>query len=255
MQVSLRSRHHVDLRRVKTRFPGRRQKPDSGRLNSRPILPFKKPRVQVQGQFLSSASVSVCGRPFADCHPGFAPFIEELFFHTSRYYRYTESYLQQLAGSSSFCMAGFRAARMSDRQRDAMANLLSHPPSEEIAGEIIKLVGAVISGDRGVDRLDAPYRTPRQVVCREPLRVEGKPRAGPDIDVREQLLHFAQRFNLNIDICGSDIRLSLCQLERILKGSNPTTQSLFTDISRRLRDLGFRLCERGDNLARKYDWN
>ena len=245
------------MRRLKTRYPNRRGGVSNSKVASRAAVHRHK-RETPSVKHATDKAVTVCGKQYPGCHPGFLPYLEELFFHTSRYYGYAERFIRQLSGQHSFSMYGFSASGMSEEQRRVMAGLLSHPPSKRVAEGVIGLVEAVNSCEHNISRFTRQFYIPKVELFQDQTpthQVRQKTHQKCNDMPIEQLLHFAERLNVRVDLCGGDIKLPLQQLERTLNAMNPTVRSVFSQILMGLRLAGYRIYERDEHPEPKYQWN
>lgn len=95
---------------------------------------------------------NLCGYSFPPAHEDFSKYAAELLFHTSRYYWIAERYLRKLSGMMEFSLSGYRATRLSEKQRIVMSGLLAQQPSRGAAMGIIDIVNRVKSGRGDVDQ-------------------------------------------------------------------------------------------------------
>ena len=104
-----------------------------------------------------TAIKNVNGNFYPPFHPGWGGFAEELFHYTSRYYLATEAFLRSLSQDREFSMRGYKAAMLSEIQRDLMAAILSTRPDPRSASAAMSVVSAVIRRAADVERawLDA----------------------------------------------------------------------------------------------------
>ncbi len=100
----------------------------------------------------SNNCCNLCGYSFPPAHEDFSKYAAELLFHTSRYYWIAERYLRKLSGMVDFSLSGYRATRLSEKQRIVMSGLLAQQPSRDTAMGIIDIVNRVKSGRRDVDQ-------------------------------------------------------------------------------------------------------
>jgi len=95
---------------------------------------------------------NVKGHFYPPFHSGWGGFAEELFHYTSRYYLATEAFLRHLSEDHGFVMSGYRAALLSEVQRDLMAAVLATRPDHQSASAAVSVVGAVLRSEDGVDQ-------------------------------------------------------------------------------------------------------
>lgn len=96
---------------------------------------------------------NVNGHFYPPFHSGWGGFAEELFHYTSRYYLATEAFLRNLSEDRGFVMSGYKAALLSEGQRDLMAAVLASQPDHQSASAAVSIVSAVVRREPGVDRL------------------------------------------------------------------------------------------------------
>lgn len=96
---------------------------------------------------------NVDGHFYPPFHTGWGGFAEELFHYTSRYYLATEAFLRHLADDEAFVMSGYKAALLSEPQRDLMAAVLSVRPDRQSASAAVSIVSSVIRREEGVDQV------------------------------------------------------------------------------------------------------
>ena len=171
---------------------------------------------------------------------------EELVHHTSRYYSYTEAFLRNLAQRPDFRMAGFKADQLSDEQRLLMAAILSLPPGQETALDIIRIVKDVAEGESGVDAQPAArYQYRLEVVARHPLLLYEygvhEAELPSDLPPLDPFLAIAERLNLPVRVDGHRIHLPFKVLAQHL---DSPTQQIRDNIQQAviwLHDAGFHL--------------
>ncbi len=184
----------------------------------------------------------IAGRYYPTCHPGWGAFGEELFFYTSRYYPLTEAFLRRLAARPDFSMSGYRAERLSEAQRAAMAAVLSHPPSRESGRAVAALVEAVIAGKSGVpDGL--VQRFPPRPGRRSPALCSGHRRARhcTDAGALDPLFAMAQRLGMAVAVRDHHVELDLHRLAEHLDSENPAIRNNLQQCVLDLHNAGYRL--------------
>lgn len=200
---------------------------------------------------------SVCGEGYPSIHAAFKPYAEELFFHTSRYYVYTERFLRELVHCKHFSMAGYSASRMSSAQRRVMRGLLSQSPEPEIGQAIIQIIQLVLRGEEHVPAdLDlchpALVRPSQSIGCHSQGLGSGLALCNTPV---EPFLNFARRFHLRVDVDGATVVLSVAHLQRILSSSDFKIRSIFEEILRHLISNGYRVADRQYSPQRKHCWD
>jgi len=94
---------------------------------------------------------NIDGHLYPAAHPGWGGSAEELFHHTSRYYKTAEAFVGSLAGDAAFTMSGYSAACLSASQRELMAAVLSSEPRASTAHAVISIISFVLRGQSDVD--------------------------------------------------------------------------------------------------------
>ena len=100
---------------------------------------------------MKAPSFKLDGKFYPQLDKGWGGCSEELFHHTSRYYRYTEGFLRNLARRRDYCMGGYQAEDLTVEQRILMAAILSCKPTKETGEDVIRLVEAVVAGTEDID--------------------------------------------------------------------------------------------------------
>jgi len=96
---------------------------------------------------------NVDGHLYPPFHRGWGGFAEELFHYTSRYFCATEAFLRHLAQEDGFLMSGYKAADLSNEQRDLMAAVLSCGPDRDTGATLVGIVSAVLREDPGLQQV------------------------------------------------------------------------------------------------------
>ena len=94
---------------------------------------------------------NIDGNLYPAPHSGWGGFAEELFHHTSRYYKTAEAFVRSLAGDAAFSMSGYSASRLDAPQREFLAAALSCAPTASSAQAVISVVNSVLRGESDID--------------------------------------------------------------------------------------------------------
>ena len=169
---------------------------------------------------------NVGGHWYPTPHCGWGGFAEELFHHTSRYYKATEAFLRYLGEHHSFAMNGYQAELLSDEQRRCMAAVLTQPPDPEAALALMAIVECVLSGIRGVDDAlvqrygceEIPRAAPLEAShhCHDLASVPG------DISPVDPFISVAELLQLPVAVNVRHVEVSMHDLARHLDSSNST---------------------------------
>lgn len=171
---------------------------------------------------------------------------EELLYHTSRYYHYTEAFLRNLSEDRQFVLGGYRAEDLNDIQRRMMAAILSLPPGPETAEACMRVVEAVCCGREDVDEdLIERYRELLHVVPQEdqtPL-THGfhEPVPPEDLPPIEPFLAVAERLQMPVVVQGRFVELSIKQLARHLDSPQPQIRVNLLNALLWLHEAGYHL--------------
>ena len=143
-------------------------------------------------------------------HDGWGGCADELVHYTSRYYSYTQAFLRNLADHREFNMAGYRADRLSDAQRQMMAAILSMPPERQAARDIIRIVELVLEGSSDIDEpMTVRYAPCLAVVARHPVLLfdhgAQEPTLPANLPPLDPFLAIAERLNIPVMIKGHQI--------------------------------------------------
>lgn len=188
---------------------------------------------------------NVDGHYYPPFHRGWGGFAEELFHYTSRYYCATEAFLRHLADRRNFTMHGYRAARLSDRQRDVMAAVLSSEPDRAAALTLTALVDRVLRGDPEVERAWLErYASRLQDVARA-ATVEQHVHPGdatlPEVAPPDPFLSMAERLQMPVAVREHHVELSMQVLAQHLDSANPTIRTNLRNAIVQLHNAGYLL--------------
>lgn len=192
------------------------------------------------------------------CHPEFSACAEELLFHTSRYYGYTEKFLTQLARPTDFSMAGYDAGKLSAEQRKVLTGLLSERPDREVGRHIATIVSDVIQGVTSVDAgLLQKYQGLSISSKRRYFRHCSGAMAGQQgasVSPVDPIQNIAARLHIPIQVKGRRVLIPLEMLGRHLDSPNPTIRSNIQDAIQTLHAAGYRLVNTPYHPSKKIDW-
>jgi len=203
--------------------------------------------------------MSSCQPQYPRPHIDYAHCAEELLFHTSRYFSYTEQYLMELAQQPEVSLAGYDCRNLSMNQKKVLAGLMTETPGRKTASYIIQVIVDVISGYRGVDaellekyeqryfRTYPHYFTPQ---------VDG---GGIHLDIRtaplDPIQNMAHRLNMPVEVKGRDVLIPMCLLRRYRDSANAVIKQNIQDSISLLRDGGYRLRDMPYPPGGQNDWH
>ena len=188
---------------------------------------------------------NVDGHYYLPFNRGWGGFAEELFHYTSRYYCATEAFLRHLADRSEFTMHGYRAAQLSERQREVMAAVLSSEPDRAAALTLTALVDRVLLGDPEVEPawLDR-YASQLQGVLRAGT-VEQHPHPGgaalAEVAPPDPFLSMAERLQMPVAVREHHVELSMQALAAHLDSANPAIRTNLRNAIIQLHNAGYLL--------------
>jgi len=192
-------------------------------------------------------------------HAGYAHCAEELLFHTSRYYSYTEQYLTDLAKKPAMNLARFDCRSLSLNQKKVLSGLMTETPDQESASQIMQVISDVIAGYQGVDvglleKYEQRYfRTHPH--CFTP-QVGGR---GAHLDIRtaplDPIQNMAHRLGIPVEVKGRDVLIPMHVLGRYLDSANVVLKQNIQDCIVLLRDGGFRLRDMPYPRGNQNDWH
>ena len=184
---------------------------------------------------------------------------EELLFHTSRYYVYSERFLADLAGRPDFSMVGYDCRRLSENQQKVLSGLLTEVPALEIARKIIKIVSDVTNGIKEVDaELLQKYEQLyfRGCPCCFHHHVNGRGTSlANETSPVDPIQNMAQRLHIPIEIKGSKVRMPMRILRKYLDSANAVIRQNIQDDILMLHDGGYRLVNMPYEPKKKRNWN
>ncbi|MCB1787475.1 MAG: endonuclease [Chromatiaceae bacterium] len=168
---------------------------------------------------------NVDGHFYPPFHGEWGGFAEELFHYTSRYYVATEAFLRHLSQDHDFVMSGYRAALLSEAQRELMAVVLACRPDRDSASAAVSIVGAVIRQDDRIER-DLIERLRERLAAVDPLtslaehthHVEHPP--PPGVAPLDPFLAIAERLQLPVAVRERHVEVSLHTLAEHLDSPN-----------------------------------
>lgn len=186
----------------------------------------------------------MAGQAYPWFHREYGNHAEELFFHTSRYYAQTETFLRDLAGDRGLEMAGYSADRLSRNQRKVLACLLSRAPNAENGRRIAEIVRAVQDGSPAVD--EALLERYRALHCSRLAQhlnptIGLKPRLANGVPYTDPFESLARRLGIPLRIRGRWVWTSFTALARHLDSPNPTVRENLQDAIVQLHRGGYRL--------------
>lgn len=188
---------------------------------------------------------NVHGHYYPDFHPGWGGFAEELFHYTSRYYHATELFLRYLAQDDDFSMSGYKAARLSEAQRELMAAVLSCHPAQQPACAAISLVSAVVRGDTQVDAHWRKHYCDKLAQLPKPPSLVGHPNTPHldqlDISPLDPFISLAERLQMPVAVNERHVEVCMHTLARHLDSTNPTLRSNLHDAVLVLHNAGYML--------------
>ena len=191
-----------------------------------------------------AAALRVAGQPYPWFHPGYGNHAEELFFHTSRYYAQTETFLRALADDPSLEMAGYSADRLSVDQRKVLACLLSAPPTPASGRHIRDIVRAVRTGLSTVNT--ALLGRFGQMHCGRLAHhlhpaAGRRPSGGTSVPATDPFENLAHRLGIPVQVRGRSVRTSFIALARHLDSANPAIRDNLQAAILHLHRGGYRL--------------
>jgi hypothetical protein len=165
---------------------------------------------------MNGQTKNVEGHVYPEFHPGWGGCAEELFHYTSRYYAYTEAFLRNLTDDRSFSMAQYRAAALSEEQRELMALILSCEPEKRSGLAIVLIVNAVRMQKKFVNpdhveyyrRQAKPARAIESSHHNRPNHMAGS----VDLSPIDPFLNLAERLYLPVAVREHHVETSLQQL-------------------------------------------
>ncbi len=172
---------------------------------------------------------NIDGHLYPAAHPGWGGFAEELFHHTSRYYKTAEAFLCSLAGDTSFSMSGYSTSSLSTAQRELMAAVLSSEPRASTAHAVISIVNRVLRGESDVDpavaerfhgRLEDLPKS-ETATHRTHFDSEGLDDVGP----LDPFLSLADRLQMPVAVHDRHVEVSLHDLANHLQSPNSTLRT------------------------------
>lgn len=174
---------------------------------------------------------------------GWGGFSEELFHYTSRYYGVTEAFLRGLTERPEFTMSGYKAPRLSERQRPVMASILTYPPSPDTGLAVISIVEMVLKREGGVDEALLESYPP---LSRDELPKEagaGHATAPHPLDVTplEPWLAMAERLLMPVAVRDHHVEVDMHQLAKHLDSANPVIRGNLRKCIVDLHDAGYML--------------
>lgn len=192
-------------------------------------------------------------------HRAFKHCAEELLRYKSRYYRFAERFLAELAGHPAFCMTTYDVRRLSHQQRQVLSGLLQEQPTPAIARSIIGIVSDVMQGEAGVDEaLLEKYATGALMIpsCTTSAPY-GRTATCADEPVlpAEPLQNMASRLGIPLEVKGNEVRVRMRVLARYLDSPNPTIRRNLQDCILRLQQGGYRLVNERQRPPRKIEWD
>ncbi len=186
---------------------------------------------------------NINGHYYAEFHPGWGGFAEELFHYTSRYYFATEAFLQNLSGDRDFKMSGYKAPQLSDSQREVLAAVLSQPPDERGAAVVISVINAVLRRDPGVDPGQVADYLPQQEKPPVVANAEGswhpQRHRSACASPLDSFLSLAERLQMPVAICEHHVEISLHQLAEQLQSANATIRCNLQEAVIQLHNAGY----------------
>ncbi len=176
-----------------------------------------------------SDAKNIDGHLYPAAHPGWGGFAEELFHHTSRYYKTAEAFLRWLAGDEAFSMSGYSADSLSPTQRELMAAVLSSEPRASTAHAAISIVGSVLRGESDIDPAVADRFHDRledlslgdTAVHRTHFDSEGLDDVGP----LDPFMSLAERLLMPVAVHDRHVEVSLHDLANHLQSPNSTLRT------------------------------
>ncbi len=172
---------------------------------------------------------NINGHFYSEFNPGWGGFAEELFHYTSRYYAATEAFLRNLSGKRDFSMSGYKAAHLSEVQRQLMAAVLAQPPDRRGALAIISIIEAVRDRQGDVDpAISRDYLSEGRALhppATHPPCGTGRRQGGALPSPIDPFLNLAERLQIPVAVCNHHVELSLHQLAEQLDSPNSTLRS------------------------------
>lgn len=191
-------------------------------------------------------SRNIHGHYYPAFHNGWGGFAEELFHYTSRYYHATECFLRHLAQDEGFAMSGYKAARMSEAQRDLMAAVLSCMPDRDAALAAISVVSAVVRGDGGVEaQWLERYRVKLQDIAAPAEALSGQPHR-PHYETSgasplDPFLSLAERLHMPVAVKDRHVEVCMHSLAEHLDSPNVALRTNLHDAVLMLHNAGYTL--------------
>ena len=172
---------------------------------------------------------NIDGHLYPAAHPGWGGFAEELFHHTSRYYKTAEAFVRSLTGDEAFTMSGYSAQCLSPSQRELMAAVLSSEPRASTAHAVISIINSVLGGQSDVDpavaerfhgRLEDLSRSDA-AIPRTHFESEGLNDVGP----LDPFMSLADRLLMPVAVRDRHVEVSLHELANHLQSANSTLRT------------------------------
>ncbi|MGB5198457.1 MAG: endonuclease [Sedimenticolaceae bacterium] len=169
-------------------------------------------------------SINIDGRRYPAFDAAWGGFAEELFHYTSRYYCATESFVRHLADDEAFSMSGYKAAQLSEAQRDLMAAVLSCTPDRPAGQAVVSVVSAVIRKEDGVEPVWAERflhrlsQVPKEDMADHQYHVPAVPET--DVAPLDPFLSIAERLQMPVAVCDRHVEVSMKHLAQHLSSVN-----------------------------------
>jgi len=172
---------------------------------------------------------NVDGHFYPPFHRGWGGFAEELFHYTSRYFGATEAFLRHLAEDGSSVMSGYKAADLSNEQRDLMAAVLSCGPDRETGVILVGIVSAVVREDPGVQQAWMElYRGRLDLVSKKdvPAQRSHLPDCdATDVSPLDPFMNIAERLQMPVAVREHHVEVPMHALAEHLVSPNSTLRT------------------------------
>jgi hypothetical protein len=186
---------------------------------------------------------NIDGNLYPAPHAGWGGFAEELFHHTSRYYKTAEAFVRSLAADDAFSMSGYSASSLEPVQREFMAAALSCAPTASSAQAVISIVSSVLRGESHID----PAVVERLEGCIEDLhpadtaipRTHFESTGLEDVGPLDPFMSLADRLLMPVAVRDHHVEVSLRELAGHLQSPNSTLRTNLHNAIIALHNSGF----------------
>lgn len=186
---------------------------------------------------------NIDGHYFPAPHPGWGGFAEELFHYTSRYYTVTEAFVASISGDPGFSMNRYKAALLSERQREMMAAVLSCEPDSASARAVVAIVEAVLHGTEDVAAsVGAQYgacleRLPKANTVEHRTHFDSE--GSGVVDPLDPFMSLADGLQMPVAVRDGHVEVSLRELATHLQSANSTLRTNLHNAIIALHNAGY----------------